>query len=615
MSSPSKKPNPLTRGKKSEADEAAREGRLLDAQQLFQAVCKTDGMDVEAWVKLALIEKRLGRLTEAERCARRGLALAPQLGFAHHALAVVRHNQGHVEEAWAGYRRATTLQPDFPDAHYLLGLACHELGQLEQAAASYQRALRLQPGLIDAQVHLGLLLIGQNQLQAGEQLLQRALLQQPDHVLALSNLGQVQRLQNRYDEAEQTFRRALRLQPEATDLLAGLADHLEKTGQLAEARQLAEQGLALDPQHPQLNMTMALLERHDKQIDAAVARLDALLTIPMSVNLLGDVELALGALYDQQNRSEQAFAMFTAGKQHKARLALPGGVYDGAYLRQVQALQALASAELGAAIGAARQREPLGSAGPIFMIGFPRSGTTLLEQVLESHPQIQALEEKPAVQAVYEALRAAGEDSPIALAALSDERMAALREVYFAEVARHLSLPVGSVLLDKLPLNAIYLPLIQRLFPTAPIILALRHPADVCLSCLMQNFAANAAMSAFHRLDTTVELYEAVMQSVQRAREQLPLRLIEQRYEDLIADVEGQARRLIDFLGLPWDDAVLEHTEHARQRATINSPSYHQVVQPIYQTAKYRWQRYEAQLADQLPRLQPFVDHYGYGSP
>jgi hypothetical protein len=179
-------------------------------------------------------------------------------------------------------------------------------------------------------------------------------------------------------------------------------------------------------------------------------------------------------------------------------------------------------------------------------------------------------------------------------------------------VANHIELQAGRLLVDKLPLNLAVVPIILRIFPGAKFILAIRHPCDTTLSCLMQNFAANEAMACFYTLEDAVNTYVTVMTQWQKFVNTIPVNYHRIRYEDLIVDLEGCCRGLLAFLGLDWNPSVLNHVEHAKSRPAINTPSYHQVTQPIYSHARYRWRRYEREFAEQLPKLKPFIDCFGY---
>ncbi len=606
--------NSLTRGKKARADAASIEGRLDEALGLFEQVCRVDPVDAEAWVKLALVQRRLGRLESAEASARRGVALAPKIGFAHHALAVVMHAQGRLPQAIEGYRRTVQLQSDFADAWYLLGCALRGVGQAGDAAASLERALALRPGYAEALGELGALKVLAGDVVSGLSLLERAAALQPDNVETQCNLAQALRVADRVPEAIATCRRALQWAPESASALAGLASLLERTGQVDEARECLVRAVSLGARHPGLDMVAANLAFRDKRFDEAAATLLELLAgAGLDAESRAQAELLLGQVYDQQQQPAAAFELFVRGKARKGLAAsLDPGNDPAHYLQRVARLRALCGDELARATPLAF--EPDGAMpDPIFLVGFPRSGTTLLEQMLDAHPGLAAMEERPAVPCLVEAFwQIAGDDPAAALARLDRRDAERLREVYFTEASRHVKLEPGQRLVDKLPLNTAAVPLIWRVFPNARFIFALRHPCDVVLSCFMQDFAINAAMAGFHTLAGAARLYEAVMGAWLHYEASLPLACHVNRYEDLIADVPGELRRLFEFLELPWDDAALAHTDHARRREAINTPSQHQVTQPIYRSAAGRWRRYADQMAPVLPVLQPFVERFGY---
>lgn len=601
------KRNILTQGKKQKADQAARMGSLEEARALFSSVCKTDGSDVEAWVKLSLLDKRLGNPAAAEASARRAVALAPQQALAQYALGAALHSQAKLAEAAAAYRNAVRLQPQLADAHYWLGNCLHQQGQVAEALNCYRQALQLKPEFPEALGDLGAALLDQGELAQGMDLLQRGQRLQPGNAVIAANLANGLRLQGKVVQAIDQYRHALRLAPAATDIQAGLANLLEKTGALEEARALTLGGLQQTPDNADLHLVMAQLERRAKQLQAAAERLEALCRQPLRNDQSGDAELLLGQLYDEMNLPEQAYPLIASGKRKKAGAALIDGKRQQEYLRYVASMRQLASATLRQAA-----EPPAAADTPVFLVGFPRSGTTLLEQILDSHPALQTMEEQGAADVMLQVFLNQTAGTPQALQSLDDSQLAGLRQAYQAEVTSHLQRQPGTTLIDKLPLNIVLVPLLWRVFPQAKFILALRHPCDVCLSCLMQNFAVNNAMASFFDLEDTVEAYVAVMEAWQHYSAQLPLQFHPLRYEDLVTDTAGETRRLLDFLGVEWNDAVLAHTEHARQRGAINTPSYHQVVQPVYQSARFRWQRYQRVFEPLLPKLQPLIEQFGY---
>lgn len=599
----------MTRGRKSRADQLVLSGQLEEACQLYETVCRTDPADVEGWVKLGVTQRRLGRHGESEVSCRRALRLAPRLYIAHQVHAEALHCLGRHDEAIAGYRRAIQLQPNHPDAHYLLGSALMDVGELQHAIVSLKRAIVLRPDFFEALSDLGAALLMVGRSDEAHSALQQALALRPNSAEALANLANLVERDARIDEALALYERALRAQPDSLDVRAKQAELLERSGRLAEAHAAVEQGLAREPTHPFLNLVAARLDRRAGRNESAAARLEAALSQPASPQTKGEIHLLLGQLYDRLGRTDEVLAHLTEGKRRTAMAADADGAGRARFLHKIETARTWVG---GRFFKASEPSAPSSADSPIFLIGFPRSGTTLLEQVLDSHPALQTMEEKPAAAAVEHAFIAMTGGGPASLVDLDHEQVAALRKVYFDAVSHHLARRPGTLLVDKLPLNTVRVPLLWRVFPHARFILAIRHPCDVTLSCLMQNFGVNDAMAGFVSLTSIAEIYARVMNAWREFAERLPLLWHRIRYEDLTASPEREARALLQFLGVDWDEAVLDHTRRALTRAVIKTPSYHQVSQPIYQHARYRWKRYESEFAPIMATLRPFIECFGY---
>lgn len=251
--------------------------------------------------------------------------------------------------------------------------------------------------------------------------------------------------------------------------------------------------------------------------------------------------------------------------------------------------------------------EPGPRRAPVFLVGFPRSGTTLLDTFLRGHPDTSVVEEQPmlnAAEALIGDLARLPERSP--------DQLGRARSAYFAELDRHVDPAFEGVVVDKLPLNMLGLPIVYSLFPSARIIFAQRHPCDVVLSCFFQAFAQNDAMACFLDLQIAAQLYDAGMRLFCASRELLPLRFHTVVYEDLIADPEATLRPAIDFLELEWQPELLDHQATARARGAINTPSYGQVARPLNTAPAGRWRRYRDQLEPVLPSLLSWAERLGY---
>jgi hypothetical protein len=254
------------------------------------------------------------------------------------------------------------------------------------------------------------------------------------------------------------------------------------------------------------------------------------------------------------------------------------------------------------------RRDPLPPVrSPVFLLGFPRSGTTLLDTLLMGHPQVQVLEERPPIARVEQEL--GGLD---ALPSLSAADIARLRSVYFEEAARWLPLREDALLVDKFPLHLNKVPIIHRLFPEARFVLALRHPMDALLSCFITNFRLNSAMANFLDLDNAAWVYDKSFGFWEQCRALFGVACREVVYERIVEDREAELRPLFEFLGLPWTEQVLDHQRTAASRAVITTASYSQVTEPIYTRSRGRWERYRPWLEPVLPVMQPWVERYGY---
>jgi Flp pilus assembly protein TadD len=254
------------------------------------------------------------------------------------------------------------------------------------------------------------------------------------------------------------------------------------------------------------------------------------------------------------------------------------------------------------------QRLPAGDRpAPVLLVGFPRSGTTLLDTFLMGHPDVTVLEE---VEFIAPVERILGKIP--ALPERSTAELAEARQAYLDEMDLHLPKARGRVIVDKLPLKLLAVPYLHTMFPDLRIIFAQRHPCDCVLSCFMQAFALNNAMACFLDIRDSADYYGAILSFWVRARDTFGLNVQTVTYEDLIGDPEGSLRPIVDFLGLGWKDGLLDHRATAKARGAISTPSFDQVVQPLSDKASGRWRRYEKQLAPVLPQLLRWAERLGY---
>ncbi|NOT40676.1 MAG: tetratricopeptide repeat protein [Alphaproteobacteria bacterium] len=496
-----------------------------------------------------------------------------------------------------------------PNALMLLGLARMEADDTAGAIGLYERARQLMPEHIHVLTNLGAAYRAVGRLNDARNVLEEALRIDRRHAIAQNSLGNVLLDLGLRDDAKRAYERAVAVQPAYAEPIAGLARIAEEEHRLDDARRLADRALNVAPQNVSAQLTRGKVQLRSDDATTAAQSFKALLGKPaLSWTNTVMAQGHLGEAYERLGRFNDAFAAFSRANQLLAHSAA-GFASDRSYLAPqaiVRMTAFVASLDAGKWEVTSAPPNP-----PVFLIGFPRSGTTLVDQILASHPQVTTLEERDSLMEAGLAL--AGADADFGrLAQLGEDEAERLRAGYWASVNAGLGgVPVRDVFVDKLPLNAVLLPVIHRLFPTAKIVLAVRDSRDCVLSCYQQRFGMNAAMFQLLRLETASAYYDAVMRLVQVCRAKLPIKVHEVRYEAVIGDFDTAVGSLLTFLELPWDDAVRSYAETAKRRV-IATPSASQVVRPLYASSLGKWRNYRQFLEPVLPVLEPWVAAFGY---
>lgn len=591
-------------------------GDLKSAAQWSAAVLKLRPEDTDALLVHAMVANAKGQFDAAARGFRTLTRLQPREPVHWMNLATAERAAGRLDAAAEGYARAAQVGGWSADLHYNTALLELERGDLAAARDHLGRAAAA--GTVDAEIGTRyaqlLMQVGepaalrehlrhwqQWQRWTAELLAQTAMLlltvgDQASTQTIVEHLGRQAQLSlqveltlvallertNRLDEALLRFARLPRPQPSSgADLVLrwlGLAAQLaSRQGHTAESIRLYREMLATD---------IPLPTRHE-----------VLFPLAKALDSDGQPVAALEAVAEA-HASQTAF-LLRAAPVAIAPSAEPTGLVDAdcdpddvAHWRDDDA--------------------PSAACSPVFIVAFPRSGTTLLEQMLDAHPDLRTMDEQRFLLDAQECLQALGVDYPTRLAAATPEQLAQAREVYWAHVAQTVKLAPGQRLLDKNPLNMLRLPVIRRLWPNAPVLLAIRHPFDVITSNYFQHYRAPDFARLCRDLPTLAAGYAQIFDHWYRQEAVLKPRVLEVVYEDFVADFAANARRIADFCGLSWHDAMLDPAQHARSRGYIGTPSYHQVVQPVNARSVGRWRRYEQQLAPLKPTLAHLLRRWGY---
>ena len=486
-------------------------------------------------------------------------------------------------------------------------------GQHDAASARLDAARRDDPKSPEPSTIFGEVLVGVGRSVEALPVFEQALALDPAYPHALYGRGRARQGTGDLDGAKADFAKTLERAPDHVGALAQLADLAARAGDSVVARDYAARAHAGDPHEPVSNLALVSADLVDGQFFDAEQRARRLLASGrLSAHNAAIVLGQLGDALDGQIRQDEAFDAYTQSNEG---------------LRTVYA-KAFARPEEHSPLGHARRLiryfentpEALwtaaseGSPGParmhVFLVGFPRSGTTLLEQVLASHPDVTALEEKTCLE---DAVRAFFIDDAglERLKVATDAELEPLRAAYWKRVAEHGVEPQGRVFVDKMPLNTVLLPLIVRLFPDARVLFAVRDPRDVALSCFRRRFGMNPAMYQMLTLKGAAEYYDAVLTLATLYHDRLPLDVHEVRYERLVESFEAEARAAAAFIGIDWIEGMADFADTARARA-VNTPSSQQVARGLYQEGAGQWRAYADKLAPVMPILGPWVDRLGY---
>jgi tetratricopeptide (TPR) repeat protein len=589
-----------------------------------------------------------GKALAAEASCREAIALDPRHVDARLMLAAALHAQSRYGEAEEIYRQFTAEQPAEPSHWANLGLMRRLGGRHDAALAAYARALELEPLTADLAYNLGLLHVDRKDYVSAASILARAVELAPEDAEIRFEYANACNLGLDTAKAAEALRDWQSLDGVDVDLAAKIAQLLVNLGEqdvAAPALQFVAERADDSPRAALL--LVGILERTNR-LDEARVLLDRVAAGPHAGEFGAEITQAEAQLAAREGRheaaaklyrqivartesfAEQHFQLFPLAKSLDAldRTDEAWETLSQAHGSQVASLEMTAPALLlrGAHVmeitryGVDRadvaawshDGAPAADASPIFIVAFPRSGTTLLELMLDAHPDLRSMDEQPFLQNALDDLMAAGARYPSGLAALTPAQLAEVREGYWRRVRDKVALAPGQRLVDKNPLNLLRLPVIARLFPHSRVVLAVRDPRDVLLSCYLQHFRAPDFALLCRDLPTLALGYRRAFDFWYAQQEILRVPSIELRYESFVADVPGEVRRLADFLGLPWHDALLAPAEHARSKGFISTPSYSQVVQPVNTRSVGRWSRYAAHFEPTREMLEPYLTRWGY---
>lgn len=607
----------IIRSKRKKADLLLREGNWSDAREAYRDICRVTRNNAGDWVSLSIINRNLGLLEEAGASSSKALEIDKNSLDANYAHACFLHETGDFNGAIAFYQKITKLKPDYANAYYQIANCFRSLGDIEGAESNYQKAISLNPDFLEALSNLGALLIGQGKRDEALEMLQRADRLRPNCEQVLCNLGHYYLLSDNpdaaleyglkvlsinanffdacylsgkayqfkgmFDDALDYYRRALELAPGDQEVTASICDILEIRGEHEEVLRYVSPLIESGNAAPSILIIYAAIARKfDQQENAIILLRDYLVHSTDIVNNI-DIHHALAKLYDDKGNYDGAFQYYEKFNEGLDVLAIPEGDADTGIAKMISV-----SSDQDLWEGLSRSSHEGNE--PIFVLGMPRSGTTLVEQILASHREVFGAGELNEIGKIAHELPEIIPGNKLYPACLED----ADSEILDRMAKRYLSQSVisgKSRFVDKMPTNFLHVGLISLLFPNASIIHVRRNPLDTCLSIYFQKFGNT--MKYTNSLEKIGKYYCQYLKLIENWSKLSNIKFLEVGYEELIGDFERVSREMVEFCGLAWDENCLSFYKNKRD---VNTPSYDQVRQPIYTRSVERWRNYSSHI-------------------
>ena len=539
----------------------------------------------EFYYNLGIVQHDSGKREEALSSFRRALSLKADYAEAHNNLGVILKDQGKLEEALVCFRRALSLRSDYVEARNNLGNVFQAQGKLDEAIASYRRVLTVKPDFVDALYNLGIILQTQGKENEALACFHRVVALQPDYAQAYNNLGSILSDQGKLDEALASFRQALALKPDLAEAYNNLSVVLKEQGNMDEAIACCRKALSLKQDYAEAYRNLSAIVKFTEVNDLTHAMEDLF-------NRKGDIPdtdrihlgFALGKVFEDLRDYEKSFHFILEANRLKRRSYEYSIQEDHDLFERIK--NTFSPDFFATHYGAGNQDRT-----PIFILGMLRSGTSLVEQILASHPLVFGAGELEVLKNLTNNICTGDATTPFpeCLPDLSGDVFAKMGSDYIEKIREHSK--NAEHITDKMPQNFLHVGLIKTILPNAKVIHCMRDPMDTCYSIFKNDFTATHRYAYdMTELGRYYNLYRDLMAHWDNV---LPEFMYTIRYEELVSDQQKQTKSLLDFCGLAWDEACLAF--HKTERI-VSTASLAQVRQPMYKDSVELWRRYEEQL-------------------
>ena len=549
-------------------------GRLDEAETSYRKAIVLKPDYATAHNNLGNTLKALGRLDDAETSYRQAIVLKPDYAGAHNSLGNTLQQQGRLDEAETSYRRAIVLKPDYAEAHNSLGNTLKALGRLDEAETSYRQAIVLKPDYAGAHNSLGVLHHELGRLEEAMSNYTKAIVLKPDYAEAHNNLGVLLQELGRLNEVEASYRKAIVLKPDFTEAHNNLGSILQELGRLNEAEASYRKAIVLKPDYAEAHRCLASIQRFDYQNEQYIKMRELYLDKNLSEEELCHINFGLAKACEDLEDFEKAYQHYREGNKMRKKFLN----YD--ISEDTELFKQLKNNHIRIKQNSLKPESFTNKLRPIFIIGMPRSGTTLVEQIISSHSEVTGAGE----------LKFVGEFGRSIAQGLSDANTHALHDFREKYLIKLQNFSNGNLIVtDKMPENFLYIGLLAAAFPEAKIVHVKRNTAAVCWSNY-KNYFVSKKLGYSYSLDDVISYYRLYENLMKFWENSLTKRIYNLDYEILTTNQENETRILIDYLGLDWDKDCLSPQDNRRG---VTTASNIQIRKEVYQGSSGQWKKYK----------------------
>lgn len=591
-------------GRLKEGLELHKKNKFIDALEIYKKILSEDPNHFETNFYMGTLLAQTKKFTEASSHIIRAIKIKPEIAELHNNLGLIYRELNEFKKSLSCFEEAIKISPKFALAHNNLGIVNWDLNNLEDAEKNFLKSVELNPVNSDPYNYLGLIYKTKD-FEKAKYYFEECLKLNPKNYTVLNNLGNLYKNSGNAEISEKYFKEAISINKNYFDAYNNLMDLFDKTNQNNNFLNIINESKKIFNNNNIINLFYGLYLFKIKNYHKSITILEK---ISFDNNELNRERLRCQILaknYDKIKNYDSAFNYFIKTNQinliNKDQNIDKNRIIEiiNDRINSLDQIETISTKE-DLTINSKHQL--------IFMIGFPRSGTTLLDTILRSHESIEVLEEKPLVPKLIVSLEKKIGNN---FNNLTKEHISSLQNEYFENIKSY-SINNKKIIIDKMPLNIIYTSEILKIFPKAKFIISLRHPIDTVLSCYMQSFKLNDAMANFLNLEDAAKMYHKIMTLWIKCTEKLDIDFHEVKYESLVKDFDKTIKETLKFINVEWSDEVIKFYETAKKRVFISTPSYDQVNQPIYKDSLNRWNNYQNHTSNIFPILNRWIKKFNY---